>query len=360
MERKKVVLAAGALAPATAPARVKLAPQPEPQVYAPESSVEFMPSGSTMLDRVLGGGWAIGRVANLVGDKSSGKTLLAIELCALWANTFGVDSIRYVEAEAAFDEGYARTIGMPDGLRVVGSDPTERVETVEQWHDDLEAFLASRGKNDGPCLYILDSLDALSDAAEMERDIDKGSYGAAKAKKISELFRKLIATIAEKNCLLLIISQIRDKIGVTFGETKTRSGGRALDFYASQVIWLAEIGKLKRQVLGAERVIGAKVLAKSKKNKVGPPFREAEMTIIFQYGVDDEVSMLEWLHKNKATNLLRAGSDEKRIKDIIAKARQAGDRDIINDVAEDLRSAVHTHWMRIEELLAPPMKKYGG
>jgi protein RecA len=323
-----------------------------PAVETRRSSVEFMPSGSTMLDRVLGGGWAISRVGNLVGDKSSGKTLLAIELSALWARTFGLDDMRYVETEDAFDTVYAESIGMPRGLETENA-----IETVEQWYDDLASWLGKRKQ--GPCLYILDSLDALSDAAEMDRDIDKGSYGAAKAKKISELFRKLNSSLAAANCLLLIVSQIRDKIGVTFGETKMRSGGKALDFYASQVIWLAEKQKLKRIALGAERVIGAEVIAQSKKNKVAPPFRKVEMTIIFQYGVDDEISMMQWLHDHKALNLLRSKMDVKQLTEEIKRARQHQERDVLHDISEDLRQAVNTHWQRIEDLVAPPMKKYG-
>jgi recombination protein RecA len=318
----------------------------------PPPSVRFTTSGSALLNLVLGGGWAQRRVVNIVGDKSSGKTLLAVEACANFALLFGVDSIRYVEAEAAFDEGYAATIGMPKGIKLESS-----IRTVEEWENDLVAWLDARPDNGKPCLYVLDSLDALSDSAEMARDNDKGSYGAAKAKQISEMFRKRIALIEKKNCTLFIISQIRDKIGVVFGETKQRSGGRALDFYASQVIWLAEVGKLKRTVLKAERVIGMKVLARTKKNKVAIPFREAELTIFFNYGIDDEISMLNWLTKHDAAGLLALKPDE--LKKALASCRQAQERDALEDIHTDLRLACAQHWNRIEALLAPPMRKYG-
>lgn len=350
MERIKLATPRAKLVlPASTP-RARLLTHAAPAIIT--RSVEFMPSGSTLLDKVLGGGWAIGRVANLVGDKASGKTLLAIELCAIFAKTFGVEDARYAEVEAAFDHAYAESIGMPQGMKFA-----ENIATVEDWHDDLVQFLETR-RGSSPCLYVVDSLDALSDEAEMKRDIDKGSYGANKPKKISELFRKHIGLIESRNCILLIISQIRDKLNVTFGETKTRSGGRALDFYASQVVWLVEVGKLKRQAFGIERVIGAKVQVRNKKNKVGMAFREAEMLVIYQYGVDDEVSMLNWLKANKALDLLHCGYGEEKLRKEIARARESGERDILEDLAGDLRQAVNTHWDRIETILAPPMRKY--
>lgn len=333
--------------------RVELPPeQPDPDdLLGPPTG--FLNTGSTMLNLVLGGGWAKHRVFNVVGDKSSGKTLLAIEACAIHAQEHGADSIRYVEAESAFDARYAESIGMPRGLRT-----TDDIQTVEQWEDDLVAFLESRQKGDEDSLYIVDSLDALSDTAEMARDNEKGSYGAAKAKKISEMFRKRIKLIAERRCTLGIISQIRDVLNSTgFGETKKRSGGKALDFYASQVVWLAHTKQLKRTTLGIERVVGSKVEVQTKKNKVGPPFRKAEMDVIFSYGVDDEISMLNWLVSNKATNLLPITPEE--MKAAIASCRKARERDALADLTLELREAVTKHWMRVEEALRPPMSKYG-
>src|SRR5206468_8961680 len=109
------------------------------------------------------------------------------------------------------------------------------------------------------------------DDAEQKREIDDGSYGANKAKKMGELFRRLVADLEEANVLLIVVSQLRDKIGVMFGEKQTRTGGRALDFYASHIVWLAEIGKIKKTIQKVERVIGVNVRARVKKNKVGLP-----------------------------------------------------------------------------------------
>lgn len=339
-------------APAAPPPRKRVImppPAPEPAI---EEDVKFTTSGSHLLDKVLGGGWAQGRVVNVVGDKSSGKTLLAIEACANFVQIYGSECVRYVEAEAAFDEGYAASIGMPKGIELEAD-----IRTVEHWEDDLVGYLEKRKPADGPCLYVLDSLDALSDDAEMKRKREEGSYGAAKAKSISEMFRKRIKLIEDRRCTLFIISQIRDKIGVTFGETKQRSGGHALDFYASQVIWLTEKMKLKRTVLGAERVVGMQVGARAKKNKVGKPFREADLSIYFSYGVDDEISMLNWIKKHNCEKLLAL--DENTTRAAVLASRVAKDRAALRDLHEDIASAVSHHWDRIEALLAPPLSKYG-
>jgi hypothetical protein len=158
--------------------------------------------------------------------------------------------------------------------------------------------------------------------------------------------------------MLLIISQIRDNIGVTFGETKKRSGGRALDFYASQVVWLAEIGKIKRTVSGVERVVGAHVKARCKKNKVGMAYREVELTVIFSYGVDDELSMIDWLAKNKGLSLLAGAPSDKELKRSLGDARSRRDVGGVAELREYLRAGVYEHWLGIETALEPPLSKY--
>ena len=312
-----------------------------------KSDVRFFSSGSTLLDKVLGGGWAEGRVANVVGDKSSGKTLLAIEACANFALAYGAENIRYVEAEAAFDMSYAYTMGMPKGVNY-----TEEIHTVEEFDADLTKWLSGR---EGPNLYVVDSLDALSSDAEMERT-DEPTYGTEKAKALSTMFRKRTAELRSSQTTLVIISQIRDNIGVRFGETKKRSGGRALDFYASQIIWLAELKKLKRTVTKVERVTGVLVRAQCKKNKCGKPFREATFTILFNYGVDDETSMLDWIKENKAEDMLSEPLAEYAKQ--VSSAKQHDDRTELGHLQTLLKAAVNQRWNEIEEALEPPMSKY--
>jgi protein RecA len=326
---------------------------PPPKLLPPVPA-RFVSSGSTLLDLVLGGGWGRGRVVNIVGDKSAGKTLLAIEACANFALHWGFKRIRYAEAENAFDDAYAATIGMPPGL-----DLARDIRTIEAWFKDLEAWLKTQTSGE-PCLYVLDSLDSLSDAAELDRDFENdATYGQNKAKKISEMFRRVIGDIANANCTLMVISQIRDNIGVTFGEKHKRSGGKALDFYCSQVLWLAQISKLGREIRGEKRTIGSKVLAKTKKNKIGIPYREAELHVIFSYGVDDEISLLNWLTKTKNDKHLPEGFNAASIAKHLAAAREAQDREGVKLLHDVLAETVTEAWMAIERDLAPPMSKYG-
>lgn len=349
-------------------------------VVGEKGDVLFFSCGCSGMDAALGGGWPVGRVINIVGDKSSGKTLLAIEACANFRQEFKTGPIRYGEAEAAFDKPYAQALGMPvDSIEFAGaasdaeaSAPADgvkrgkekkagradnKLETVEDFYADLQDFM-QRHKGKGPMLYVLDSLDALSDAAEMEREITDASYGGTKPKKLGEMFRRLIQPLQAAQCTLLIISQLKDKIGVTFGEKQTRSGGRALDYYATHIIWLAELGKVKRTIGGVERVIGVDVKARVKKNKVGLAYREFEYPILFGYGIDDLTANVEWLVKVKATShLASVGLSEEGWKTSVPAIRNKGG-DRARELRAALRRIVFKEWERIERQFLPPASKY--
>ncbi len=312
----------------------------------PSYAHEFLPSGSTLLDLCNGGGWGLGRVVNIVGDRAVGKTLIAIEACANFAKLYSPSRIRYNEVEAAFNRTYAESMGLPKNISFC-----EDCATVEQFDKDLTEWLEAQ-KEDGPYLYVLDSLDALSDDAEMGREMGDATYGTGKAKALSEMFRRRISLLRDKRCLLMIISQIRDKIGVTFGETKTRSGGRALDFYASQIVWLHAAEKITQQVSGVKRVVGVDVIAKNKKNKLGLPFREATFEILFNFGIDDESSMIDWLKANKGS------IDPAVVAKELKTARVNQDREAVRAIAANLRTLTHARWHEIEAALTPPMRKY--
>ncbi len=296
---------------------------------APDTEVEFFSSGCQLLDCALGGGWARNRIANVVGDKSTGKTLLAIEACANFAMTYAAGLIYYREAEAAFQRSYASALGMPLHRVDFGTAP---LRTAEDLFEDLSAIIKRKRKV--PVLYILDSLDALSDRAEVERAIDAGSYGAQKAKKMSEMFRRLVGDMHQANVTLIIISQVRSRIGMLFGPQLTRTGGRALDFYASQVIYLSQRKTLVRKIGKVTRVTGMWVHAKVDKNKVSVPFREADFPIKFGYGVDDHAANVAWL-----------------------KLIGIGEKEIPKDATE-LNNLVVQKWWELEKSFLPTKRKY--
>jgi recombination protein RecA len=315
---------------------------------SPKSNIAFFSSGSKLLDLALGGGWAEQRIANIIGDSSTGKTLLMIEAAANFIKKYKSE-VKYREAESAFDKPYAKALGMPIDYIDFGDAP---LETVEDLHEDLTKCCA---KAKHPTLYILDSLDALSDRSEMGRDIDQGTYGAGKAKQMSQLFRRLTGQLAKSKVTLLIVSQIRDKIGVTFGRKFERSGGKALNFYASQIIILAQLGRVSRTRSGVTRPVAIKVKAKVDKNKISLPFREAEFRIDFGYGVNDIESCLEWLKLSKGLNGL--GIKATGVKDYINDLDKLKDNDYWLHV-DKIYDVLEKHWYVVEKEFLPTRKKY--
>lgn len=294
---------------------------------AVESVTEFIHTGCTVLDCVLGGGYAMGRIINIVGDKSTGKTLLAIEACANFIRHYPKGEIVYNEVEAAFDADYAASLGLPvDHIHF-----TEDCFTIEDMFADIRKRVVKRKT---PLLYVVDSLDAMSDKGELERNVDKGSYGTQKAKMLSQLFRQLVRDMSAGQLTLLVISQIRDNLNaVPFGKKYVRSGGRALDFYASQAIYLAQVAKLTKQINAVKRVTGVKIKALCDKNKVGLPFRSCEFPIVFNYGIDDITASIEWLKEIKQDSDLTDG--------------------------KMLRELVIRKWAEIEADFHPTTSKYG-
>lgn len=321
--------------------------------FAEPKPLDFIPSGCRLLDLALGGGWARRRIANILGDKSSGKTLLATEAMTNFARVFPNGDIKYRETEWAWDGPYAAALGLPldrvdFGRGDHNPETAPRLETVEDLFDDLSDVAHRAGEE--PTLYVVDSLDALSDIEELERAIDKGTYGARKPKILSETFRRLTGELASKDVTLILISQVRQNLNkLSFGKKFVRSGGKALDFYCSQVLMLAQIKLLKRAVGKITRPVGITVLAKLDKNKVGMPFREAQVNIMFGYGMDDHKASCDWLNKNfgpKAFGSMKP--------DVALKALRDGNEEVAKLIEHELT----TRWYEVEKSFLPKQGKY--
>jgi recombination protein RecA len=317
--------------------------------------VECIPTGCALLDCVLGGGWARRRVVNVVGDKSVGKTLLAIEACANFAKLEPKGKIFYREAEGAFDEPYAASLGLPLDRVDFGPEGLDTIwDTVEDIFEDLEAKLAECAKAGVPGLYIVDSLDSLSSRAELGRKPGEATFGLEKQKMMGKLFRQLTRRIKSADMCVMIISQVRDKIGMVFGEKHTRTGGKALDFYASQILWLSHVQKLTRTVGNVKRTTAVRIKAQCKKNKVSLPFRECLFEIEFGFGMRDAEASLAWLEEVKALGKL--GTKDPGA--FLARLDKLSGAELAKE-QERLRAVVITAWQEVEGRFAPTRKKYG-
>lgn len=316
---------------------------------APKTHREFISSGSKLLDLVLGGGWAERRVGNIIGDASSGKTLLTIEAGANFARKYPKGKFFHRECETAFDFPYAEVVGMP--TQIVDS---ANLNTVEDFFDDINQIVKTRTKQ--PLFYVLDSLDAISSRAELARKIDEGSYGTERAKQLSQMFRRRIPAALDKaNITLLIVSQTRDKVGALIGAKWTVAGGNALKFYASQRLLLDQLKRLMKTVKGVKRAEGILVKAQCIKNKIGLPFRDCEFAIKFAYGIDDIAECLDFLAA--VDGLKDIGCTKTGRGKYLREMRKLGKKEF-NASVEAIHAVTEKHWYEVEKGFAPRWRKY--
>lgn len=316
------------------------APSGSENVFLDRKEITYLDTGCTLLNCIIGfkrGGWPFGRMVNIIGDKSTGKTLLAEEAIAnlflkgpdgkpLWPGA----KAYYRETEAAFDLSYAKSLGVdvdkvdfgPDGPETLWSTMEQIILDIRRILDKFDADVKEKAqalkktktgrrkkmleleataiKTMPPSLYIIDSLDSLSCEVELGRDIKEGSYNLAKQKLFGELMRTEVGRIKRSKMCLMIISQTRDRIGAMIrGKQYRRHCDKVLDFYSSIVLYLADLGKVYETKKGIKRPVSIKVKAKADKNKVAMPFRECVFELRFGYGIDDEFACLDYLKEVK-------------------------------------------------------------
>jgi len=345
----------------------------EKVVSKKKSRVEFIDTGSVLLNLAMSGkgkdgGYARGRIINLVGDGSSGKTLLALEACAqVYYNLNkkttdlfpsvkkvtivynNVEGVMDFPIEEMYGEDFVKNIEWVrfDTAETLGRDYLKRVKNLNKGE-----FL----------LYVIDSIDAMSSTASKKRaeesikkDKDQdGSYGMEKQKYFSStLFPRACEYMEGKDATMICISQVRENINAgLFGAKHYRVGGKALDFYTHQVVWLAQVGKLSKEFKSKKKVYGVRTKAKLNRNKVAKPFREAEFDILFDYGVDDIGSMLTYMY-GTAREINWNGVEFKRL-DLVKHLEDD------NEEYKKLVTMVEKDWNEIEDKIKPKRKRRFG
>ena len=261
----------------------------------PTDVTDWISTGSTILDLAISnrpdGGLAAGRITEINGLEGSGKSLIGAHALAATQKKGGLAV--YIDTESAVSSEFLQAIGIDtENMLYV------HLETVEEIFDTIETIVAKIRESDKDKLVtiLVDSLAAASTKVEMDSDFDKDGWATAKAIVISKAMRKITQLIARQKVCLIFTNQLRQKLGVMFGDPWTTSGGKALPFHSSTRIRLKNVGQIKDT---KKNTIGIKIRAQVIKNRLGPPLRSADFSLYFDKGIDDFGSWLEVLKGHK-------------------------------------------------------------
>lgn len=326
--------------------------------------IELIPTPSTLFNLACSdnphGGLRSGRMINLIGDSSSGKSIFALSIFALMNQYKRFREYRFiyddVENANSFNMQYLFGKKTADRIEAPTIDK-EGDECPSNTIEDFHCNISDAIDQGSPFVYVLDSFDALDSDQDIEK-VEKmrkarkkgkkeaGSYGLSKARKSSEILRNIVSDIKKTESILIIISQTRDNINPLSFEKKSRSGGKALKFYATHEIWLAMARKLKKK----DKIIGNQVKAKISKNKITGKIREISFPIFYDYGVDDIQSCIDFLTTEKIwkKNKLTINAKHFKVKATQAKLIKHIEK---NNLEKKLRKLVGKEWNKIEESL---------
>ena len=344
---------------------------PAPKIYIPTGNVLLNLACSDRAD----GGYGGGKLVNVIGDSSSGKTVQVLTTFAESSMLPYLKGYRFIydEPEVALEFDIPRLFGKavadrmepPNGYDEEGRPVASH--TIEAFGDNVHRAI----KDGRPFIYVLDSLDSISSIDEVDKSEEdfkareagkevKGSYEMAKAKKLSGILRQIVRDIKNTDSLLIIVSQTRDKVDIMSLEKTTRSGGRALKFYCTHEIWLQMAGKIRR----SERVIGNNVKAKVKKNKLTGKERDVEFPIFYDYGSDSIGACIDFLIEEKRWK--KTGREIDAVDLGITGTRTDFGGTLVKQIEEGnleskLFKITEEEWLRIEEKIKLHRKsKYGG
>ena len=301
---------------------------------AANMNVETIPTGSLSLDIALGlGGVPKGRIIEVYGPESSGKTTVALHMVAEVQKRGGIAG--FIDAEHALDPAYAKNIGV-DIENLYISQPDNGEQALE-----ITETMVRSGAVD---IIIVDSVAALVPKAEIDGDMGDSHVGL-QARLMSQALRKLTPVISKSNCIVIFINQLREKVGVMFGNPETTTGGRALKFYASVRMDVRRIETLKQ---GGE-MVGNRTRIKVVKNKIAPPFKEAEFDIMFGKGISKEGDILDLATSINAVN--KSGAWYAYNGDKIGQGRENAKTYLREhpEIMEELEKKVRDHYKPKEE-----------